>query len=284
MRSGRFSKGNPNEHGFTLVEILLAVAILSIAGVIALRAVSNATTSSAITKVMQETTEDARRLMELISTDLRESGFGVFLGDLSDVSVNTYFTYAFESNKGATAAKSDGIKLRALKMGATIRSNMPASSSELKVDDVDAFLPYENGYALVYQNGEFQVLRISKVQGSALMIQHNKDKTKWQIPEGSPVFRVDQIEWIPKEDEKLWRVVNISDSDPEGIKTHQFSNVRLLKFSYVLRDGTVKDSLEGNDALNLLCINVFLDVYRIGGREGKEYHVHLEQTVAPRNL
>jgi len=279
MRLGRMR----DDHGFTLVEILLAVAILSIAGVIVVRAVSNAVSSSSLTKVMQEATEDARKLMETITTDLRDAGFGVFLGDLSDVSENEYFKYAFESKKGATATHSDGIILRALKMGATIRSNMPASSSELKVDNVDAFLPYQNGFALVYQNGEFQVLKISKVQENALMIQHNKDKTKWQIPEGSPVFRVDQIEWIP-EGETVSRVVNISDTDPEGIKTHEFSNVRLLKFSYVLQDGTIKDSLEGNDAANLMCVNVYLDVYRIGGREGKEYHVQLEQTVAPRNL
>jgi len=280
MRSGRIRE----ERGFTLVEILLAVAILSIAGVIVVQAVSNAVTSSSIQKVMQETTEDARKLMQVISNDLRESGFGVFLGDLSDVSANDYFKYAFESNQGATPTMSDGIELRALKMGGSIRANMPASSSELKVDDVEAFLPYENGFAIVYQNGEFQVLQISKVQENALMIQHNKDKTKWQIPAGSPVFRVDQIEWIPKSDEKLWRVVNISESDPDGIKTNEFLNVRLLKFSYVLRDGTVKDLLEGDDALQLMCINVYLDVYRIGGREGKEYHVQLEQTVAPRNL
>jgi len=272
-----------NEYGFTLVEVLLAGAILAIAGTIALQVVSNAVTSSSITKVMQETTEDARNLMQVVTNDLREAGFGVFLGDLSNVSVNTYFEHAFESKNGATETASDGITVRALKMGGSIRSDMPPSSSELKVDDVEAFLPYDDGYAIVYQNGEFQVLQISKVQDSALMIQHNKDKTKWLIPAGSPVFRVDQIEWVAN-GEEIRRVVNKTDLALEGITTHTFSNVTLLKFTYVMRDGTVKDSLDGNDALNLMCINVFIDVYRVGGREGKKYHAQLEQTVAPRNL
>ena len=271
------------DHGFTLVEVLLAGAILAIAGTIALQVVSNAVTSSSITKVMQETTEDARNLMQVVTNDLREAGFGVFLGDLSNVSVNTYFEHAFESKNGATETASDGITVRALKMGGSIRSDMPPSSSELKVDDVEAFLPYDDGYAIVYQNGEFQVLQISKVQDSALMIQHNKDKTKWLIPAGSPVFRVDQIEWVAN-GEEIRRVVNKTDLALEGITTHTFSNVTLLKFTYVMRDGTVKDSLDGNDALNLMCINVFIDVYRVGGREGKKYHAQLEQTVAPRNL
>ena len=272
-----------NEHGFTLVEVLLAGAILAIAGTIALQVVSNAVTSSSITKVMQETTEDARNLMQVVTNDLREAGFGVFLGDLSNVSVNTYFEHAFESKNGTTETASDGIIVRALKMGGSIRSDMPPSSSELKVDDVEAFLPYDDGYAIVYQNGEFQVLQISKVQDSALMIQHNKDKTKWLIPAGSPVFRVDQIEWLPEEGDRVKRIVNKSDLTT-GKTTHEFSNVTLLKFTYVMRDGTVKDSLDGNDALNLMCINVFIDVYRVGGREGKKYHAQLEQTVAPRNL
>ncbi|HAW71915.1 MAG TPA: hypothetical protein DHD79_07600 [Firmicutes bacterium] len=272
-----------DDHGFTLVEVLLAGAILAIAGTIALQVVSNAVTSSSITKVMQETTEDARNLMQVVTNDLREAGFGVFLGDLSNVSVNTYFEHAFESKNGATETASDGITVRALKMGGSIRSDMPPSSSELKVDDVEAFLPYDDGYAIVYQNGEFQVLQISKVQDSALMIQHNKDKTKWLIPAGSPVFRVDQIEWLPEEGDRVKRIVNKSDLTT-GKTTHEFSNVTLLKFTYVMRDGTVKDSLDGNDALNLMCINVFIDVYRVGGREGKKYHAQLEQTVAPRNL
>lgn len=272
-----------NERGFTLIEIMLSLTILAVISVITLQIASGATTSTVEAKVQEQVNDDARKLMEAITSDLRDAGFGVFLNDLSNVSVNKYFANAFESNWSGDEDVSDGVRVCALKLGTEIRSDMPADSAELKVGNVDAFLPYTNGYALVYQNGEFQVLEISKIQDVSKMIQHNKDKTKWKIPQGSPVYRVDKIEWKAN-GETVTRVVNDQ-------VTNTYTNVRLLSFKYVLRDGSPPiDSMTETQAAQLMCVDVELDVYRIGGKKHKgwlnnqEFHVRLNQRVSPRNL
>lgn len=275
-----------NEKGFTLIEIMLSLTILAVVATITLQIVSNSATQTAEAKVHEQATVNARKMMELLTSDLRDAGFGVFLNDLSNVSVNSYFDTAFESIWSGDEKVSDGTRICALKMGTEISSVMPASSSVLNVKSVDAFLPYENGYALVYQNGEFQILHISKILETSVKIQHNQDKTKWRIPAGSPVYRVDKIEWIPS-GETVTRKVN-------GFVTHTFNNVRLLSFQYILRDGTVVDSLTSLQAANLMCVDVELDMYLIGGRgpvymkthnpEDLKHHVILRQRVSPRNL
>lgn len=270
-----------DEKGFTLVEVMLSLTLLAVISVITLQIVSGATTSTVDAKVQEQVSGDARKLMEAITSDLRDAGFGVFLGDLSDVSQNKYFDTAFESAWSGSDTVSDGTRMCALKMGAEISSVMPASSSVLNVSSVDAFLPYENGYALVYQNGEFQILELSKVMVQPKKLQHNKDKTKWKIPQGSPVYRVDKIEWISN-GETVTRVVNTQ-------VTNTYTKVRLLSFKYVLRDGTIVDSMTSAQAAQLMCVDVELDVYRIGGRKqqwrsNQEFHVRLNQRVSPRNL
>lgn len=270
-----------NEKGFTLIEIMLSLTILAAICGITLQITSGAATSTVDARVQEKVSQDARKMMEMLTSDLRDAGFGVFLNDLGNVSVNEYFTAAFESNWSGSETVSDGINMCSLKMGAEITSDMPASSTELKVDRVDAFLPYQNGYALVYQNGEYQVLHLTRVQDDALHLQHRDDNTKWVIPAGSPVYRVDKIEWIPS-GETVTRKVN-------GEVTHTFDHVRFLSFKYVLRDGSIVDSMTTTQAAQLLCVDVDLDVYRIGGRKqswrtNQEFHVHLNQRVSPRNL
>lgn len=273
-----------SERGFTLVEILLALVILATAGAIALNSLVTANTSVLEQKVRAQVNEDARNLMEQLTQDIRDAGFGAILNSLGDVSANAYFLSAFDDIYSGSETASDGIILRAIKMGAEIDSEMPADSAILKVDKVDAFLPYNDSYALVYQNGEFQVLQISKVMVQPSMIQHNKDKVKWRIPSGSPVYRLDEIQWSAN-GETVERRVNVMATST-GTLTHTFPNVRSLKIKYVLQDGSMVNVLDSSNYGKLMCIDVTLDIYRWGGRgdDRREFHVNISQRVAPRNL
>lgn len=291
-----------DQRGFTLVEIMLAVVILATAGGLALQALTSANTSFMESKVRQQVNEDARKMMEVITKDIREAGFGAVLNDLGNVSANPYFESAFDDIWSGTDGVSDGIILRGVKLGTEISSEMPPSSSELKVKNVDAFQPYSFGYALVYQNGEFQILHLTKVQDSAKHLQHNKDKTKFKIPVGAPVYRLDEIKWQcsdpvadPNDDSKktvtVTRRVN-AFFGYIGDLTHTFTNVRSLNFNYVLTDGSVVSEIisdPGNSNYNankLMCVEVNLVVFRMGGRNEKyrSFEVRLSQRVAPRNL
>lgn len=283
-----------NEKGFTLLEIILALAILGTAGAIALRAMIDVNTSFSETKVRQQVNEDARRIMKLITTDLRNAGFGVALNDLGNATseAESIFSNAFESDYGGTDGN-DGIVLRALIVGTELSECAPDGQVEnsqiLKVKSVKEFMGCEDGFVLIYRDGEYKILQIKQVKDQPNQLQHY-GKIGWNLPPESPIYRVDQVEWRVKdgEPETITRSINAT-LGVVGKQTHEFKNVRRLKFKYIMKDGSTHVTLSNtkgaaNNPVNLMCIEVTLDVYRTGGRDGREFHTELVHRVAPRNL
>lgn len=277
-----------DERGFTLLEIILALAIMGTVGAIALRTVIDANTSFSETKVQQQVNEDARRMMRVLTADLRSAGFGVALNGLGNAGSTNAFDNAFESDYSATG--SDGIILRSLAVGSELsdyaKDTPTSNSSILKVKSVDAFQDFEDGFVLLYKDGEFRVLQIKKIIGNPNYLQH-EGKLGFSLPPGSPVYRVDQIQWDAV-GERVTRNINLS-LGIVGKQTHAFDRVESLKFKYIMKDGTSWTSLSqtdgaANNPLNLMCVEVNLAVYRIGGREGRKFRAELVQRVAPRNL
>jgi prepilin-type N-terminal cleavage/methylation domain-containing protein len=73
-----FSKGNKSDRGFTLIELIVGMAILLIISGLALNAFVQASTSFNKDKRSIDSTQNASAILELIGSDIKESGENIY--------------------------------------------------------------------------------------------------------------------------------------------------------------------------------------------------------------
>ncbi|WP_240695377.1 PilW family protein [Thermus caldilimi] len=189
--------------GFTLIEILVALAILGILFTLTLRAFSESLTFKRHEDLRLKTQQNLRAALHYITQDLRSGSY-----------LHVWHQTPCDSTKACSNHQQVAVVTLTGESSPVAEppGNSFTNSAETGICDARAF--QDGDLALLYNGGEYQLLRITQRQLQANYaqpcsgppnpnrdkVQHNQDKISGQWTTSAYLFKVDLATYVIRED------------------------------------------------------------------------------------
>ncbi len=219
----------PNDHGFTLVELLVALSLTSLVVTAVLGTYVNQHKVVMVQEQVSDMQQNARAAIGEITQQVRMAGFALPIGIEAIVTANT---------------NPDTITIRysASSCNASTTSSMPQPSAELKLVGQDLSCFYDGMLAYIFHPdfGGGDWFEVTNVQQAAGHIQHNKDVFSQVYASGAIVISLDQLKFFIDNSDTTHP--NLMVQANSGAPQVYAENVEDLQFRYVMKNGLVVDA------------------------------------------